>query len=159
MAILPKKKKQHSGKFHTLKFEKLFRNESHQSLIGRPGFSRVVFCNDPKCPDAQKLKYCGNYVRTTKYTLASFLPKSLFEQFRRVANLYFLLSALLSLTPISPVSAISNVLPLVVVVGAAMVKELVEDCRRKRQVIIFHHVCKPNLVIFFLVSLHYFSLS
>ncbi|KAJ8442147.1 hypothetical protein Cgig2_015488 [Carnegiea gigantea] len=138
----PNKKKQHLGKIHALKFGKLFRNESHQSLIGRPGFSRVVFCNDPECPDAQKLKYCGNYVRTTKYTLASFMPKSLFEQFRRVANLYFLLSALLSLTPISPVSAVSNVLPLVVVVGATMVKELVEDCRRKRQLILDISSCK-----------------
>lgn len=35
----------------------------------------------------------NNSVRTTKYTLLTFLPKNLFEQFRRIANFYFLISA------------------------------------------------------------------
>ena len=34
--------------------------------------------------------YSRNKVRTSKYTLWTFLPKNLTEQFRRVANLYFL---------------------------------------------------------------------
>ena len=32
----------------------------------------------------------SNSIATTRYTLLSFLPKSLFEQFRRIANVYFL---------------------------------------------------------------------
>jgi phospholipid-translocating ATPase len=32
----------------------------------------------------------SNIIATTRYTLFSFLPKSLFEQFRRIANVYFL---------------------------------------------------------------------
>ena len=39
--------------------------------------------------------YCTNEVRTTKYTIISFLPKNLYEQFRRVANIYFLAIACL----------------------------------------------------------------
>merc|ERR1711871_776409 len=33
----------------------------------------------------------SNRVSTTKYSLFSWLPKSIFEQFRRIANVYFLL--------------------------------------------------------------------
>lgn len=35
-------------------------------------------------------EYSRNKVRTSKYTLYTFIPKNLSEQFRRVANLYFL---------------------------------------------------------------------
>ncbi|KAF5933820.1 hypothetical protein HYC85_029991 [Camellia sinensis] len=98
-----------------------------------PGFSRVVFCNDPECLEATSLKYGTNYVRTTKFTFATFVPKALFEQFRRVANVYFLICAILSFTPFSPYSAVSTVLPFVLVVGVTMGKELLEDWRRKMQ--------------------------
>ena len=37
----------------------------------------------------------GNEVRTAKYTLVTFLPVNLFEQFSRIANLYFALIAIL----------------------------------------------------------------
>lgn len=32
----------------------------------------------------------NNYICTSKYTLITFLPKNLLEQFRRLANTYFL---------------------------------------------------------------------
>lgn len=40
-----------------------------------------------------------NEISTAKYTLLTFLPVNLFEQFTRVANLYFLLTAILQLIP------------------------------------------------------------
>lgn len=104
------------------------------SRIGRSGFSRVVFCNEPDSPDANSRNYCDNYVRTTKYTLTSFFPKSLFEQFRRVANFYFLVVGILSFTPLAPYTAVSAIVPLTFVILATMVKEGVEDWRRKQQV-------------------------
>ncbi|TYH61651.1 hypothetical protein ES332_D07G067300v1 [Gossypium tomentosum] len=127
-----RRRKQHFSRIHAFSCGKASFRGDH-SLIGGPGFSRVVYCNDPECFEASLRNYAGNYVRSTKYMLATFFPKSLFEQFRRVANFYFLICAILSFTPLSPYSAVSNVLPLVVVIGATMGKEAVEDWRRKKQ--------------------------
>lgn len=129
----PRRKRHHFGRIHAFPCGKASFNGEH-SLIGGPGFSRIVYCNDPELGEASLINYGDNYVRTTKYTLASFVPKSLFEQFRRVANFYFLVCAILSFTSVSPYSAVSNVVPLVVVVAATMGKEIVEDWRRNKQV-------------------------
>ncbi|EPS65246.1 hypothetical protein M569_09532, partial [Genlisea aurea] len=89
---------------------------------------RTVFCNDR---DANALaRFKGNSVSTTKYDVLTFLPKGLFEQFRRVANLYFLMISILSCTPISPVSPITNVLPLTLVLLVSLIKEAWEDWKR-----------------------------
>ncbi|KAK4479857.1 hypothetical protein RD792_015401 [Penstemon davidsonii] len=107
--------------------------EDDLSQIGGPGFSRVVYCNEPDGLEASSRNYATNYVRTTKYTAATFLPKSLFEQFRRVANFYFLVTGTLSFTSLAPYSAVSAIIPLIIVIGATMVKEGIEDWHRKQQ--------------------------
>ncbi|KAH7547145.1 hypothetical protein FEM48_Zijuj01G0278400 [Ziziphus jujuba var. spinosa] len=101
-----------------------------QNQVQGPGFSRTVFCNQPLLHKKSPFKYRSNAISTTKYNFFTFLPKALFEQFRRVANLYFLLAALLSLTPVSPFSPVSMIAPLVFVVGLSMAKEALEDWRR-----------------------------
>ncbi|KAL6585171.1 putative phospholipid-transporting ATPase 4 [Orobanche minor] len=98
--------------------------------IQGPGYSRIVCCNQPCMHDQKPLKYCTNYISTTKYNFLTFLPKAIFEQFRRVANLYFLLAAALSLTPVTPFAPLSMIAPLVFVVGLSMAKEALEDWRR-----------------------------
>ncbi|AQL03520.1 Putative phospholipid-transporting ATPase 9 [Zea mays] len=103
------------------------------SRIGTVGFSRVVYVNEPDMLEEEGFNYPLNEVSTTKYTLATFLPKSLFEQFRRVANFYFLVSGILALTPLAPYTAVSALAPLCVVIVATMAKEGVEDWRRKQQ--------------------------
>ncbi|KZV55885.1 phospholipid-transporting ATPase 8 [Dorcoceras hygrometricum] len=103
------------------------------SQIGEKGYSRVVYCNEPDKPEQLQLRYRSNYVSTTKYTALNFLPKALFEQFRRVANIYFLVVACVSFSPLAPYSATSILAPLVVVIGATMAKEALEDWRRRRQ--------------------------
>ncbi|KAL1833903.1 hypothetical protein ACET3Z_003554 [Daucus carota] len=105
-------------------------NFDDQQLLGQPGFSRVVFCNKPELHKAKPYKYPNNYISTTKYNVVSFLPKALFEQFRRVANLYFLLAAILSATSLAPFTPTSMIAPLVFVVGLSMIKEAVEDWSR-----------------------------
>uniref|UniRef100_A0A5B6Z7T4 Phospholipid-transporting ATPase n=1 Tax=Davidia involucrata TaxID=16924 RepID=A0A5B6Z7T4_DAVIN len=112
-------------------FQSRFRDE--HTRIGQKGYSRVVYCNDPDNLEAVQLNYRGNYVSTTKYTGINFIPKSLFEQFRRVANIYFLVVACVSFSPLAPYRALSVLAPLVVVIGATMAKEGVEDWRRRKQ--------------------------
>ncbi|KAF3976416.1 hypothetical protein CMV_000388 [Castanea mollissima] len=107
--------------------------EPGHAQIGQKGYSRVVYCNDPDHLEAVKLNYRGNYVSTTKYSAANFIPKSLFEQFRRVANIYFLVVACVSFSPLAPYSSLSILAPLIVVIGATMAKEGVEDWRRRKQ--------------------------
>ncbi|KAL2546820.1 Phospholipid-transporting ATPase 3 [Forsythia ovata] len=89
---------------------------------------RTVFCNDREANALTKFK--GNSVSTTKYDVLTFLPKGLFEQFRRVANLYFLMISILSCTPVSPVSPVTNVLPLSLVLLVSLIKEAWEDWKR-----------------------------
>ncbi|GER53535.1 aminophospholipid ATPase [Striga asiatica] len=104
--------------------------EGEVQEVQGPGYSRIVHCNQPRIHEQKPLKYCTNYISTTKYNFLTFLPKAIFEQFRRVANLYFLLAAALSLTPVTPFAPLSMIAPLVFVVGLSMAKEALEDWRR-----------------------------
>lgn len=69
-----------------------------------------------------------NYVSTTKYNVISFIPKCLFVQFKKVANIYFLVAAFLQSIPaISPLSPISAIAPLGFVLCVALLREGLED--------------------------------
>lgn len=74
---------------------------------------------------------CNNKIRTTKYTLLSFIPKNLFEQFHRIANIYFIFIVLLNWVP--AVNAFGKeiaMLPVLFVLGVTAIKDLFEDRRR-----------------------------
>ncbi|KAG6494794.1 probable phospholipid-transporting ATPase 4 [Zingiber officinale] len=108
-------------------------DDEQPSFHGGPSYSRTVHCNQPQLHRKKPFKYSSNYITTTKYNVITFLPKALFEQFRRVANIYFLLAAALSLTPVSPFTPVSMIAPLAFVVGLSMAKEALEDWRRFMQ--------------------------
>ncbi|KAG7013066.1 putative phospholipid-transporting ATPase 9, partial [Cucurbita argyrosperma subsp. argyrosperma] len=127
-----RRRKLHFSKIYSFACGKASLKDDH-SQIGGPGFSRVVFCNEAECIEAEIRNYVDNHVSTTKYTLATFLPKSLFEQFRRVANFFFLVTGILAFTPLAPYTAVSAILPLIIVISATMIKEGIEDWRRKKQ--------------------------
>ncbi|KAL2919206.1 hypothetical protein HK105_201481 [Polyrhizophydium stewartii] len=75
----------------------------------------------------------SNEIHTNKYTLLTFIPKNLFEQFRRFANIFFLTLSILQFFPnyqsINPWVA---ALPLFLVIGATAVKDAFEDYRRHK---------------------------
>jgi len=129
-----RRRKLHLSKIYSFACGKQSLKEDHSHIGGR-GYSRVVFCNEPESFEAGIRSYADNYVSSTKYTLASFLPKSLFEQFRRVANFYFLVTGILAFTKLAPYTAVSAILPLIIIVGATMIKEGIEDFQRKKQVL------------------------
>eukprot|EP01113_Clastostelium_recurvatum_P031310 TRINITY_DN3896_c0_g1_i14.p1 TRINITY_DN3896_c0_g1~~TRINITY_DN3896_c0_g1_i14.p1 ORF type:complete len:1346 (+),score=355.54 TRINITY_DN3896_c0_g1_i14:1414-5451(+) len=79
-----------------------------------------------------QITYLSNKTRTSKYNVLSFVPKMLYYQFSRLANLYTLCIVFLCLFSFSPVSPASSITPLAVVIGVAAVKELLEDIKRHK---------------------------
>ena len=91
---------------------------------------RIIHLNNPPANSANK--YLDNHVSTAKYNVATFLPKFLFEQFSKYANLFFLFTAVLQQIPnISPTNRYTTIGPLIVVLLVSAGKELVEDFKRK----------------------------
>lgn len=89
----------------------------------------LVYMNDHEAN--APFHYPHNFIRTSKFSIISFLPLSLFFQFKKVSNIYFLMNMIIALIPgISPVSPVTAVLPLVFVVFVAITKEGVEDIKR-----------------------------
>ncbi|XP_076640988.1 phospholipid-transporting ATPase VD isoform X2 [Halictus rubicundus] len=87
----------------------------------------------PKTPPSQHPngKRVNNRVRTTKYTMLSFLPRNLLEQFHRVANLYFIFIVLLNWVPaINAFGKEVAMIPVTFVLGVTALKDYFEDRRR-----------------------------
>ncbi|RDB24741.1 hypothetical protein Hypma_007946 [Hypsizygus marmoreus] len=75
--------------------------------------------------------FCSNFVSTSKYNLATFIPKFLAEQFSKYANLFFLFTACIQQIPgVSPTNKYTTIAPLAVVLLASAFKEVQEDLKR-----------------------------
>ncbi|KAF4976204.1 hypothetical protein FZEAL_7096 [Fusarium zealandicum] len=92
---------------------------------------RLIYLNNPPANAANK--YVDNHISTAKYNVATFLPKFLFEQFSKFANVFFLFTSALQQIPnLSPTNPYTTIAPLIVVLIISAGKELVEDYRRKQ---------------------------
>ncbi|KZP18285.1 phospholipid-translocating ATPase [Athelia psychrophila] len=109
---------------------------SSRRPIGPP---RAVYLNENLPADYHDAKgrpkkehvYCTNQVITSKYTIITFLPRNLLEQFRRVANVFFLGIAILQFFPkFSTISPGLVILPLLIVLGITAIKDAYEDVKR-----------------------------
>ena len=79
----------------------------------------------------QEHKFCSNQVTTAKYNFFTFLPKFLFEQFRRYANVFFLAIGLLQQIPdVSPTGRYVTLVPFTIILCLTAFKELIEDWKR-----------------------------
>ena len=96
------------------------------------GGFRTVHINDRAANEPAK--FCSNVVSTSKYSAASFLPMFLFESFRKLANFYFLIIAILQTIPFTsntkgvPFTAV----PLTFVIGVSCVLAALEDWKRHK---------------------------
>lgn len=76
--------------------------------------------------------YCSNAVYTTKYSLFTFIPKFLYEQFSKSANMFFLLVSTLQQVPgLTPTHRFATALPLSIIISISAIKESIEDLRRR----------------------------
>ncbi|XP_072272623.1 phospholipid-transporting ATPase IC-like [Pyxicephalus adspersus] len=94
------------------------------------------FCQQPQFMKKKyfffkKSKYANNEIKTSKYNVITFLPLNLLEQFRRIANVYFLFLLILQFIPqIGTVSWYTTFVPLVIVLGITAIKDLADDIAR-----------------------------
>lgn len=94
--------------------------------------ARLVYVDDPERTN-ERFEFTGNSVRTGKYSILTFLPRNLFEQFHRVAYVYFLAIAILNQLPQLAVFGRGvSILPLAFVLLVTAVKDAYEDWRRHK---------------------------
>ena len=119
---------QKSKKFDMDNFKFGFgRSKPDPSTLG----PRIIHLNNP--PANAAIKYIDNHISTAKYNIATFIPKFLFEQFSKFANIFFLFTAALQQIPgLSPTNKYTTIAPLLIVLIISAGKEFVEDYRRKQ---------------------------
>ena len=89
------------------------------------------YINDPE-RNTKELMFKDNKISTTKYNAITFLPKALLYQFVRLANIYFVFTAVLQSIPIiSPLSPATAIAPIVFVLTVSLIREAVEDLKRR----------------------------
>ncbi|XP_065883970.1 phospholipid-transporting ATPase IB-like [Dysidea avara] len=90
---------------------------------------RIVHINTP----AVSATFCSNKINTAKYSVLTFIPKFLLEQFKKYANLFFLFISLLQQIPgVSPTGRFNTAVPLLIVLSVSAIKEIIEDVARHR---------------------------
>ncbi|KAJ3039177.1 hypothetical protein HK097_002905, partial [Rhizophlyctis rosea] len=86
-----------------------------------------------KAPAAHN-HYPPNKISTSKYTPLTFVPKNLLEQFRRVANVYFLITVILQIFPMfGTASPILAAMPMIIILSVTAIRDGFEDWKRHRE--------------------------
>uniref|UniRef100_A0A8B9U5N8 Phospholipid-transporting ATPase n=1 Tax=Anas zonorhyncha TaxID=75864 RepID=A0A8B9U5N8_9AVES len=103
------------------------RKESQTRLVR----SNLLLLPEAEAEKPKRTSLASNRLKTTKYTALSFLPKNLFEQFHRLANVYFVFIALLNFAPavnaFQPELALA---PVLFILAVTAIKDLWEDYSR-----------------------------
>lgn len=76
----------------------------------------------------------SNFISTAKYNIWNLLPKNLYEQFHRIANIWFLIVSIFQVLPLnlSPTSSWATIAPLSLVLTLTLCKDAYQDYRRHR---------------------------
>lgn len=92
---------------------------------------RIIYIKTPVPKTVPK--FVNNRISTAKYSILSFIPLFIYEQFRRWANMFFLTIALLQQIPdVSPTGRYTTLVPLIFILSVSAIKEIIEDIKRHR---------------------------
>ena len=79
----------------------------------------------------QRNLFCDNSIRTCQYTILTFFPLALLNQFKTAFNWFFLIYIIIACIPIlSDKSVAAEVSPFIVVIIISLFKEAIEDYRK-----------------------------
>ncbi|CAG8499976.1 11543_t:CDS:10 [Ambispora leptoticha] len=99
--------------------------------------ARQVFVNEPlpksklDAKGRPVQKYVTNKVKTSKYSILTFIPKNLYEQFRRVANFFFFALVILQWLPeFATINPVVSALPMFIIISITAIKDGFEDWKR-----------------------------
>lgn len=84
--------------------------------------------------DRYNQPFLGNTISSSRYSLYSFLPKQLYAQFSKIANIYFMTVSILQMIPSwSTTGTYTTIIPLLVFISISMLREAFDDYRRHLQ--------------------------
>ena len=79
----------------------------------------------------QKTLYSDNSIRTCQYTILTFFPLALFNQFKSAFNWFFLIYNIIACIPqLSDLDPLAEVSPFIIVLVFNLIKEAIEDYRK-----------------------------
>jgi hypothetical protein len=107
-----------------------------------------IHLNEQERNKAKANHFPENRFTTSKYSLVSFVPLVLWEQFSKATTIYFTLIFVISAIPaISPITPWTSLLGLLFILVVAAAREGYEDVVRRRQPTLGPHSFYFNLVI------------
>ena len=105
-------------------------NENNNNNINNINIFYNFYINN-NIRNKETYHFKDNKIDTTKYNIFTFLPKSLLYQFMRLANVYFLFTAILQCIPlISPLGSATALVPIIFVLTVSLIREAYEDIKR-----------------------------
>lgn len=121
-----------------------------------PDHEECEICNPPKLKFYQKIfkrnglhsRKGSNEVNSAEYTLLTFIPLALIHQFRRKANIYFLLNIILATTKYSSKNPYLSSVPFIFVIFSSIIRQFYEFL-----VIAFYNTFNTIFIINFFISI------
>ena len=118
----------------TYLFSRFLPNSSNSPSSRMPNQQVQATTRKVRLNSTQIVKFKSNSISTGKYTFVTFIPKFLYEQFRKYANIFFLCIGLLQQIPgISPTGRWITIGPFGVILTITAIKEIYEDFKRHRE--------------------------
>lgn len=111
--------------------QQVYRTITPNHLASSAAIDESSSVNTTKTQQQPNKMYKGNEISTRKYTVLNFIPKNLYEQLHRIANLYFIFIVFLNWFPaINAFGKEISMLPVLFVLAVTGLKDIFEDIRR-----------------------------